>query len=634
MLKKSFFYIFFLFIFITALGQTNEKAEKLMNKALNYLNQEKEDKCISTLLDITKQYPDYAPAFAALGQVYFSKEDYDNACLFYEKSIEIDKNFDLNSFYRLGIIKKQKKEYQKAKEYFAYYVQNQKKAKYKLRKEECEKELQNIDFILHALENPVEFQPKNIGKNINDSNYQYLPTLTMDNKLYFTERKDDNEDFYSADFFFLDTNNFSVSLKTKLASPLNSNDNEGAASISPDGRFLYFAKCNASDGFGSCDIYVSERNGNTWSKPKNLGSNVNSSAWDSQPSIASDGRTLFFVSNREGGFGKSDIYYSYLKKDGTWTKAKNLGEKINTANNEISPFIHPSNTTLYFSSDGHIGMGGQDIFYSKIENGKFTSPINIGYPINTDADETCFFVNSEGTLAFYTSNSLEENFGNTDIYFFKLYKEAQPTKVITLKGKIIYDDNRKGNQALLEIKNLKTNRIVASTTSDKITDNYILALPIGEDYAMNVTCEGYLFYSENFSLKTTTENISTREEDITLQAIKEGQSVVLRNIFFETNSFELKEESNAELQTMLELMQKNPTLRIEISGHTDNVGKDDYNMTLSENRAKSVRQWLIDKGINTQRIVAKGYGKTKPIADNSTEEGRQQNRRTEFKIIK
>lgn len=634
MLKKSFFYIFFLFIFVAAFGQTNEKAEKLMNKALNYLNQEKEDKCISTLLDITKQYPDYAPAFAALGQVYFSKEDYDNACLFYEKSIEIDKNFDLNSFYRLGIIKKQKKEYQKAKEYFAYYVQNQKKAKYKLRKEECEKELQNIDFILHSLDNPVEFQPKNIGININDSQYQYLPTLTMDNKLYFTERKDDNEDFYSADFFFLDTNNFSVSLKTKLASPLNSNDNEGAASISPDGRFLYFAKCNASDGFGSCDIYVSERNGNTWSKPKNLGSNVNSSAWDSQPSIASDGRTLFFVSNREGGFGKSDIYYSYLKKDGTWTKAKNLGEKINTANNEISPFIHPSNTTLYFSSDGHIGMGGQDIFYSKIENGKFTSPINIGYPINTDADETCFFVNSEGTLAFYTSNSLEENFGNTDIYFFKLYKEAQPTKVITLKGKIIYDDNRKGNQALLEIKNLKTNRIVASTTSDKITDNYILALPIGEDYAMNVTCEGYLFYSENFSLKTTTENISTREEDITLQAIKEGQSVVLRNIFFETNSFELKEESNAELQTMLELMQKNPTLRIEISGHTDNVGKDDYNMTLSENRAKSVRQWLIDKGINTQRIVAKGYGKTKPIADNSTEEGRQQNRRTEFKIIK
>lgn len=634
MLKKSFFYIFFLFIFITALGQTNEKAEKLMNKALNYLNQEKEDKCIYTLLDITKQYPDYAPAFAALGQVYFSKEDYDNACLFYEKSIEIDKNFDLNSFYRLGIIKKQKKEYQKAKEYFAYYVQNQKKAKYKLRKEECEKEVQNIDFILHALENPVEFQPKNIGKNINDSNYQYLPTLTMDNKLYFTERKDDNEDFYSADFFFFDTNNFTVSLKTKLASPLNSNDNEGAASISPDGRFLYFAKCNASDGFGSCDIYVSERNGNTWSQPKNLGSNVNSSAWDSQPSIASDGRTLFFVSNREGGFGKSDIYYSYLKKDGTWTKAKNLGEKINTSNNEISPFIHPSNTTLYFSSDGHIGMGGQDIFYSKIENGKFTSPINIGYPINTDADETCFFVNSEGVLAFYASNSLEENFGNTDIYFFKLYKEAQPTKVITLKGKIIYDDKRKGNQALLEIKNLKTNRIVASTTSDKITDNYILALPIGEDYAMNVTCEGYLFYSENFSLKTTTENISTREEDITLQAIKEGQSVVLRNIFFETNSFELKEESNAELQTMLELMQKNPTLRIEISGHTDNVGKDDYNMTLSENRAKSVRQWLIDKGINTQRIVAKGYGKTKPIADNSTEEGRQQNRRTEFKIIK
>lgn len=634
MVKKTFIYILCILSALSVFCQKNDKADKLMTKALNYLNQEKEDKCISTLLDITKQYPDYAPAFAALGQVYYSKEDYNNACLFYEKSIQIDKDYDLNSFYRLGIIKKQNKEYSKAKEYFNYYIQNQKKPKYRLRKEESEKEVKNIDFILHALENPVEFQPKNIGKNINDSNYQYLPTLTMDNKLYFTERKDNNEDFYSADVSSLNADNFSVSLKTKLPPPLNSEDNEGAASISPDGRFLYFAKCNASDGFGSCDIYVSERNGNAWSKPKNLGENVNSPAWDSQPSIASDGRTLFFVSNREGGFGKSDIYYSYLRKDGTWTKAKNLGEKINTSENEISPFIHPSNTTLYFSSDGHIGMGGQDIFYSKIENGKFTSPINIGYPINTDADETCFFVNSEGSIAFYASNALEENFGNTDIYFFDLYKQAQPTKVITLKGKILYDDFRKGNQALLEIKNLKTNRIIASTTSDKTNDKYLLALPIGEEYAMNVTCNGYLFYSENFSLKEINDSISTIEEDITLQAIKEGQGVVLKNIFFETNSFELKQESNAELQTLLELMQRNPNIRIEISGHTDNVGKDDYNLTLSENRAKNVKLWLTNNGIDSQRIVAKGYGKTKPIADNTTEEGRQQNRRTEFKIIK
>ncbi len=634
MQKKSFVYILYILFATSVFCQQNEKAGKLMDKALEYLNQNKEDKCISTLVEITKKYPNYAPAFAALGQVYYSKQDFNKASQYYEQGIKIDKDYDLNSYYRLGIIKKQNREYPQAREYFSYYVQHQNQEKYKTRKEECEKEIENIDFIWYSLKNPIEFQPKNLGNNINDSLYQYLPTLTMDNELYFTERKDNNEDFYSARVSFSENNHISVSKKVRLPSPLNSEKNEGAASISPDGRFLYFAKCNAKDGLGSCDIYVSERNGNVWSKPRNLGPNVNSSAWDSQPSIASDGRTLFFVSNREGGYGKSDIYYSYLKKDGTWTKAKNLGNKINTSGNEISPFIHSSNTTLYFSSDGHIGMGGEDIYYSKMENGAFSDPINIGYPINTEADETCFFVNSEGNIGFYATNSLEENFGNTDIYFFELYKQARPTKVITLKGKIFYDDFRKGNKALLEIKNLKTSKVVTSTYSDKVTDHYLLALPVGEDYAMNVTCDGYLFYSENFSLKEINDNISTRQEDITLQSIKEGQTIVLKNIFFETDSYELKQESNAELQTLLDLMQKNPSIRIEISGHTDNTGKDDYNYTLSDNRAKSVKLWLTDKGVAPQRIVAKGYGKTKPIADNSTEEGRQQNRRTEFKIIK
>lgn len=631
--KRTIIYICLLFALSVVFAQKNDKADKLMDKALAFLNQNKEEKCISTLLEISKQYPDYAPCFAALGQIYYGKEDYTLSCQYYEKSIELAPDYDLNSYYRLGLMKKQMKEYSKAKEYLSYYAKNQTRPKYRLRKEECEKELKNIDFILNAIENPVAFKPFNLGENINDSLYQYLPTLTMDNQLYFTERKDNKEDFYFTEFEYFGNNVFSVSKKQKLPSPLNSKDNEGAASISPDGRFLYFAKCNAKDGYGSCDIYVSERNGNVWSEPRNLGENVNSSAWDSQPSIASDGRTLFFVSNREGGFGQGDIYYSYLRKDGTWTKAKNLGAKINTSGMEMTPFIHPSNTTLYFSSDGRTGMGGQDIFYSKIENGKFSDPVNLGYPINTDADETCFFANSKGNLGFFASNSLQENFGNMDIYAFELYPEAQPIKVITLKGKIIYDDLKKGNQALLEIKNLNTNRIVASTLSDKITDNYLLALPIEEDYALSVTCEGYLFFSENFSLRNYNDTLFTKQENITLHSLKEGESIVLKNIFFATDSFELKEESNAELQTILELMQKNPKIKIEIAGHTDNVGKDDYNLTLSKNRAISVKQWLENNGINSERIVAKGYGKTQPIADNNTEEGRDLNRRTEFKIL-
>ncbi|MBR1769710.1 MAG: OmpA family protein [Bacteroidales bacterium] len=541
----------------------------------------------------------------------------------------------MNSYYRLGLMKKQMKDYSKAKTYFRYYAENQNKQKYKDRKQECEREIENINFIEQAMANPVPFSPFNLGDLINDSSYQYLPTLTMDNHLFFTQRENDEEDFYFSKNTAANGEPFVFGQKQKLPPPLNTEANEGAASISPDGRYLYFAKCNTKDGFGSCDIYVSERNGNNWSAPVNLGASVNSSAWDSQPSIASDGRTLFFVSNREGGYGNSDIYYSYLQKDGQWTKARNLGPKINTQGNEMTPFIHPSNTTLFFSSDGHIGMGGQDIFYSKIEDGKFSSPINIGYPVNTEADESCFFVNAQGNYALFASDNLTQNRGKTDIYAFELYEQVRPTKVIVLKGKVLYDDMKTGNSALLEIKNLRNNRIVASTFSDRVTNEYLLALPEGEDYALSVTCSGYLFYSQNFSLSTEDYGqLSEREENILLQSIKEGKSVILENIFFATDSFQLKEESEPELQTILELMLQNPVIKIEISGHTDNEGKDDYNMQLSQKRADAVKTWLVEHGVSSQRIVSKGYGKTKPVSSNETEEGRKLNRRTEFKIIK
>ena len=611
----------------------NPKTAKIIDKASLFISQNKEDKAINVLNEGINSYPDQADLYIFLGEIYYNKKDFNNSIMYYNKGLAINPDSDLNARYSLGQMQKQTGDYASARRNFKYYADNQTKPRYQNKVKECLYNIECIDFIEQQIKKNVEFNPVNLGKNINDKEYQYLPTLMLDNTLYFTERKDNKEDFYFAEF--TQNGDFSKMWKTKqkLPPPLNTQTNEGAASISPDGRYLYFAKCNAKDGFGSCDIYRSKREGNTWGEPENLGANVNSRAWDSQPTVASDGRTLFFVSTREGGFGKSDIWYSYLKDDGTWTKAKNCGSIINTGGDEMTPFIHPSNTTLYFSSDSLVGMGGQDIYYSKIINGKFQKPVNLGYPVNTPQDETCFITSAEGSFAIYSRQNPE---GDFDLYAFDLEESLQPQQVITLQGKITYDDNKQGNQAVLSVKNLSTGKLVTSTVSDKYNDSYLLALPVGEDYAMSVTCKGYLLYSENFSLNQSTINPqpSTINKNIELKSIKEGKSVILKNIFFETNSSELTNESTAELNTLLQLLNDNPQIIIEISGFTDNVGGDEYNINLSQNRAQSVKTWLREKGINADRLQAKGYGKQNPVADNSTQEGRSQNRRTEFKILK
>ena len=626
-------------VFAFCVSAQNSKTDKVIEKASQLIMQNKEDKAVETLENAVLSYPDEPSLQIFLGEIYYNRKDYEKSTTYYKKGISLDPKCDLNAYYRLGIMQKQSGDYTQARNNFIYYIDNQKNKRFQNRIDECKYQIECIDFIQEQILNPVEFHPVNLGTNINDTNYQYLPTLTLDNELYLTQRENNTEDFYFAQCNKTSANgqnaiDFSTMYKRKqkLPPPLNTEANEGAASISPDGRYLYFAKCNTKDGMGSCDIYRSKRTGNTWSEPQNLGPNVNSHAWDSQPSIASDGRTLFFASNREGGFGGSDIWYSYLKDDGTWTKAKNCGSMINTAGEEMSPFIHPSNTTLYFASDSLIGMGGQDIYYSKIVSGKFQKPVNMGYPINTSADETCLITSADGEFAVYSKKNGENGF---DLYAFNLEKKLRPTKVICLKGKVTYDDNKQGNEAVFEIKNLRNGRIVTSTFSDKATDTYKLALVTGEDYAMNVTCNGYLLYSENFSVKDN-EDITDQnfiEKNIAMQSIKEGKSVRLHNIFFATDSFELKEESTAELKTLLKLMNDNPKIRVEISGYTDNVGKDEYNVSLSQKRAYSVILWLTENGIDRNRLRAKGYGKADPVADNSTEEGRRKNRRTEFKII-
>lgn len=636
-------FFFSFFFFQSLLAQNNPKAEKEFKKALDYLNSGREDKAIEALnkvFEIDKNYPD---ALLCMAEIYYNKsQDFDSIKLkafpYYKRFVEIYPNFDITAHYRLGEFYLLDYNTEKAKYHFDYALSKYKAPKDQKKIDETKRKLEQITFIEYSLNNPVEFKPKNMGENINTKYDEYLPTLTADEQTFiFTRLIPDTIDFglniqMVEDFFETNKVNGEWEKAKKMSQPFNSMENEGALSISPDGRTAYFTRCNSKDGYGSCDLYLSEKIGSRWTEPKNMGAVVNSSGWDSQPTIASDGRTLFFVSNRRGGKGKNDIWYTYKKDDGKWMKPVSLDSTINTPGNEMYPFIHPSNTTLYFSSDYHLGMGGFDIFYANIVNGHFTPPQNIGYPVNTSANETSFIVSPSGKKAIF-STFLKDGFGGKELYEFDLYKKAQPTPVVYMKGKTF---DKFTNQPLVvnfEVKDLNKNRLIASSTSDPKTGEYLVVLPLGADYALNAWTDGYLFYSENFKL-TDTNKSNSYKKDIYLTPIIEGESVVLNNIFFETNSAELLPSSQSELNTLIELLEKNKNITIEISGHTDNVGTLEYNLELSTKRANSVKSYLESKGIYPNRLEAKGYGQTKPIADNSKEEGRTLNRRTEFKIIK
>lgn len=594
--------------FCVSLSHAQSKAEKRFEKAVQLLRINEVENAQKELLSIREKYPDFLSTYLALSEIYIAQNNIEQAkeelLIVWQK----DKTFDCKLYLDLASIYLLEEKYDSVT-LFANTIPC------KRYQEETKKLKELADFRTLQKKNPVDFSPKNMGNAINTQYDEYLPCLTADiSQLLFTRRNK------GEDFFISENENGEWTMAEKLPSLLNSDFNEGAGSLSPDGRFIFFTRCGADDGLGSCDIYVSEKIGGQWQEPKNLGANVNSNAWDSQPCIASDGRTLFFTSNRAGGIGKADIYFSYLKDNGEWTKAKNCGTNINTIGNEMSPFVHQSNSVLYFASDELIGMGGFDLFYSKIENGKFQQAINLGYPLNTSKDENSLTLSARGDYAIYSSD--------LDLYYFTMPEEIRPVAASYIKGNILDKETQMPLNARLQIKNLSTGRVAHESFSDEKTGEFLICLAQGEEYAFSIACEGYLFYSENFS---TFED--KQERQIFLTPIKAGESIVLKNIFFETNSHSLLPTSFAELNTLIELMQKNPSLKLMVEGHTDNIGKEELNIKLSQQRAEAIVSYLTEKGIDPSRLKAKGYGFSKPIADNNTEKGRAMNRRTEIKII-
>ena len=332
-----------------------------------------------------------------------------------------------------------------------------------------------------------------------------------------------------------------------------------------------------------------------------------------------------------GGFGGRDIWVTHRLLSGRWSRPENLGEAVNTVGDESCPFIHADNETLYFNSNGHAGYGMTDLFLSKKVNDRsWTVAENLGYPVNTIDDQGSLIVSADGKTAYYASDGTDTK-GGLDLYSFELREDIRPLKTLWVKGKVLDKKTAKGLPSSVELTDVKNNNLISKIQTDE-DGNYLLTLPVGKNYSFNVNRRGYLFYSDKFSLlKNNIDSIFTL--NIALQAIEKGAAIVLNNIFFESGKSALQNESKSELDKLIALLSDNSNLKIEIDGHTDNVGQIKDNLLLSTKRAKAVVEYLLSKSINSQRLTYKGFGSTKPVADNSSETGRTLNRRTELYII-
>jgi len=578
-------------------------------------------------------------AYLKYGEVCIERKDWPKAAMMIHHVLNRVPDFNPYAYFQCAACEFHQGHYEEAKRLYLYMTKYD--SIYAKMKDQIEDKVKRCDFGIQAMANPVPFNPTNLGPNINTKYADYSPSLTADEKVLIytmlvrTEYDDPRvppkwqEDMFIS--FKNDSNKWTLS---QNFAPLNTDDNEGAHTISADGLTMVYTACNREGGLGSCDLYIAKRVGSRWSKPRNMGSPINSDKWESQPSLSSDGKTLYFVSNRGGGYGKMDIWRSVLQADGRWSKPENAGPEVNTKGNETYPSIHPDNHTLYFASDELIGMGGVDLFVSRRKTIRDTwgKPVNLGYPINTWENENGLIVNAKGSLAYLASDRLGGQ-GKLDIFSFPTNPRMRPEPVTYVRGHVFDEESKVPLEARFELIDVTNEELVTQAYSNRGNGEFLVCLPINHVYALNVSKEGYMFYSANFQLDNPMLIDTTYRLEIPLQPIKIGSVTILKNIFFEFDSFNLKPESNAELNKLIDFLKKNPTIKIEIGGHTDNKGNKDYNKTLSENRSKSVMDYLTSHGIEAARLQYKGYGMDKPIDTNDTETGRATNRRTEFMII-
>jgi OmpA-OmpF porin, OOP family len=607
------------------LSSKNKKALELYTEADNYRVRGQFSQAINLLNEAITRDKSFEEAHYRLATIYKALEQFDLAAQTFEKGMVLTKADSRKRMYlyELAAVNLWQGKYEPCKNYATEFlrIENEDRKKIELAKVwimQAEYSLTNTtvyDYVITPLSDSVNIFPM-----------QYFPTVTADGmQLIFTARyggtRNDNEDLVVSS----KQSNGSWGAPVSLSNNINSIQREGASTISADGRHIIFTVCGTS----GCDLYESRKTGNDWSRPKNLGPNVNSPRWDAQPSLSADGRELYFVSERNGGFGGYDIWYSQLTDIG-WSKAVNIGPEVNTPQDEISPYIHVNNRELYLVSNGLPGYGGYDIYKVQKNEMGWTKPVNLGKPLNDYKDQYSFIVSALGSEGYY---SREESKNRS-----RLYRIVLPEFWVTpFKGNVVtgvVTDKKTGKplRAQVELYNLAEKRSVSKVFSDSVSGQYLMVLPAGSDYALYVDKAGYLFNSQNFNYSTD-KKFDPVKRDIALESVHENAAIVLSNIFFDVDKFDVQPESTTELEKVADFLAKNPTIKIEISGHTDNTGSEAYNQQLSEKRAKSVADFINNKIISKNQIQIKGYGSKKALLPNTSEENMQKNRRIEFKIL-
>jgi outer membrane protein OmpA-like peptidoglycan-associated protein len=629
---------YWLLITDNCIAQT-PKAQELYAQSIKLFGERKAGEAIPFMEQAIKQDPTFTDAYLKLGQLYEFTKRYDPAIAAYRNAIKLQPDSPAsgaayqslsNTLLRLG-------RYGEALPYLEKYQTMF--APQSVQGKRIARQIETARFGQEAIQHPQAVDPKPLSSVLQTTPSQYFPVLTADEQtLVFTALKPEgDEDLMTATF-----NGETWSPPVSLATNINTPENEGTASLSADGRTIVFTACQGRKGFGSCDLYVSHKTGSDWSAPENLGSTINTRFYESQPALTADGRQLYFISDRPGGKGRRDIWRSDLSTDGNWTEPVNLGEPVNTASNEASPFIHANGQSLFFASEGHVGLGGYDLFVADNGPSGWSMPANLGYPINNSEDQASLFVTANGTRAYYSFEEQKDGVSQKSrLYTFDLPEPLRERikPVSYLKGVVADAKTKKPLPATVELIDLKTNQTVSRVQADAQTGQYTAVLPSGGEYALYVSVPGYLFKSLSFDFTQKTKgdrSVGTGMSlSVPLEPVVAGTSATetLNNLFFESGRYDLAEKSRTELNRLSLFMQANPAVKVQISGHTDDKGDAAANLTLSQKRAQAVVTYLTKAGIEPGRIQAIGYGKTHPLVPNTSDENRRLNRRIEWKTL-
>jgi outer membrane protein OmpA-like peptidoglycan-associated protein/Tol biopolymer transport system component len=650
------------FLFTIAIFCRAQSMQDLVSQGDKFYGKKDYKKALEVYFKALEINPDDAALNLKIGMAYLYSETKSKAAKYISKAYRLNSNINDEIDYHLGVAFQNTNEFAKAIEHF-----NQFKKKKSGLAAIADKKISECKIADSLSQYELNVVIENMGQGVNTTLHEYAPIISSDGStLIFTSNRSDDlkairDRTNYEDIYITSKGGQSWQPPKKISSNINQKYNDAAASLSPDGKtlFLYYEE-------GAGDIYISKLEGSDWSTPKSLNKNINTSMyWETSASMSADGKKLYFASNRPGGIGELDLYVSELTASGEWGKATNLGPMINTAENEDAPFIHPDGVTLYFSSDGHPNLGNSDIFVTEFNGGKWQKPENLGWPINTWEYDGFFTISADKKKGYY-STMKEGGLGETDIYSITflepkykpkpkpvvvaekpkvekpkntdfidpMVQASRDKKVVTiLKGKVIDENTATPLGATISLVDNETKKVLAKITTDPANGDFELIIPHGGNYGVATEKIGYLFNSINFNLPKFAE-FQEIDTHIIMVKAETGSKVILKNIFFDVGKSDLKSESLAEVEKIQALLVANPSLKVQINGHTDNTGNAASNKALSLKRATAVVDYLSTHGVDASRLSAKGYGSERPIVSNDDETGgREINRRTEIEIL-